>query len=214
MKVKKECEIVQDLLFSYNDGVLSNSSKELVEEHLKDCSECNEKLKEIKLDNKKENKKQEVDYLKKVNGKLKRRKRLMIISIILVAIIIIFNIAVFVNYSFMPKTMEIFLEDNISQEQKQNIESAIKSKYPDLNIKYNSSEDSLNKMKENLGDQAYMLNGYEGENNIFPQSYFIDSDEDTIKDIVSIVENMDGVKKISTQIEVNPYEYFVGSILF
>ena len=33
--MKKECDLVQDLLFSYNDGILSNTSKELVEKHLK-----------------------------------------------------------------------------------------------------------------------------------------------------------------------------------
>ena len=30
--MRNECDIVGDLLFSYNDGVLSNSSKELVDE--------------------------------------------------------------------------------------------------------------------------------------------------------------------------------------
>ena len=32
--MKKECEIVQDLLFGYNDETLRKSSKELVEKHL------------------------------------------------------------------------------------------------------------------------------------------------------------------------------------
>ena len=40
--MKNECDIVQDLLFSYNDGVLSETSKELVEEHLKKCDKCKE----------------------------------------------------------------------------------------------------------------------------------------------------------------------------
>ena len=33
--MKNECDVVRDLLFSYIDGVLSQTSKELVEEHLK-----------------------------------------------------------------------------------------------------------------------------------------------------------------------------------
>ena len=36
--MKNECDIVCDLLFSYNDGILSTASKELVEEHLKKCN--------------------------------------------------------------------------------------------------------------------------------------------------------------------------------
>ena len=32
--MKKECEIVQDLIFGYCDGTLNPASKELVEKHL------------------------------------------------------------------------------------------------------------------------------------------------------------------------------------
>lgn len=46
--MKNECDIVGDLLFSYNDGILSNTSKELVEEHLKKCEKCKKILEEIK----------------------------------------------------------------------------------------------------------------------------------------------------------------------
>ena len=38
--MKNECDIVKDLLFSYKDGVLSDTSKELVENHLKTCESC------------------------------------------------------------------------------------------------------------------------------------------------------------------------------
>ena len=50
--MKKECEIVQDLLFGYNDGVISKSSTELVENHLKECDICKNKLEEIQKDRK------------------------------------------------------------------------------------------------------------------------------------------------------------------
>ncbi len=48
--MKNECDLVKDLLFSYNDNILSNTSKELVEEHLKKCDECKKILEEIKQD--------------------------------------------------------------------------------------------------------------------------------------------------------------------
>ena len=87
--MKKECEIVQDLLFSYNDGVLSKSSIELVENHIKDCKLCQDKLKEIQLDNNKNNdEKKEVDYLKKVRKKLDKKTKIITISTILLVIII------------------------------------------------------------------------------------------------------------------------------
>ena len=45
--MKNECDIVKDLIFSYNDGVLSETSKNLVENHLKSCENCSNVLKEI-----------------------------------------------------------------------------------------------------------------------------------------------------------------------
>ena len=86
--MKKECDLVQDLLFSYNDGILSNTSKELVEKHLKNCDICLNKLKEIrneeiKLD---ESQDKQVDYLKKIRKKLNKRKIYFIISITLLVI--------------------------------------------------------------------------------------------------------------------------------
>lgn len=37
---KKECDIIKDLLPSYEDGICSEASKEWIEEHLKECEEC------------------------------------------------------------------------------------------------------------------------------------------------------------------------------
>ena len=58
--MRNECDIVEDLLFSYNDGVLSNSSKELVDEHLKKCEKCKRKLEEIIQENNEHNQKNQI----------------------------------------------------------------------------------------------------------------------------------------------------------
>ena len=46
----KECDIVQDLLFGYNDETLKEGSKEFVENHLKECEKCKKIYEEIKDD--------------------------------------------------------------------------------------------------------------------------------------------------------------------
>ena len=78
MKNKKECEIVQDLLVSYADGILNPESKKLVEEHIKDCENCQLELKHVQDDSEaKENKEQiELDYLKKIYKSLEKDDRL------------------------------------------------------------------------------------------------------------------------------------------
>lgn len=64
--MKNECDIVGDLLFSYNDGILSNTSKELVEEHLKKCDKCKKILEEIKKENDEKNQVKEIDFFKSI----------------------------------------------------------------------------------------------------------------------------------------------------
>ena len=94
MKNKKECEIVQDLLVNYADGILNPESKKIVEKHLSECEECRESLKLIQEDNKRKNNKEqiELDYLRKIRIKTKIKSILIALAIIgLIAIIIFLN---------------------------------------------------------------------------------------------------------------------------
>ena len=207
--MEKECEIVQDLLFSYNDGVLSKSSIELVENHLKVCNICKEKLEEIENDNKNkfDNDIKEVDYLKKVKVKLKRRKFLIITALSILSIIILFNIIVFINYKLTPSTLQIYLSDNISEENKYNIENTIKS-YENLHITYLSKEDKLEDTKNSLGKNENLLIGWEGDNP-FKNSFIIKADKNKIEKMSQSIEKMEGVDSIYSSVTNNPYEVFI-----
>lgn len=46
--MKKECEIIRDILPLYVDNACSASSREIVDEHLKECAECAGYLEEIR----------------------------------------------------------------------------------------------------------------------------------------------------------------------
>lgn len=48
--MKISCDIIRDLLPLYNDGVCSGESRTLVEEHLKDCSDCANELEKLRED--------------------------------------------------------------------------------------------------------------------------------------------------------------------
>lgn len=207
--MEKECEIVQDLLFSYNDGVLSKSSIELVENHLKVCNICKEKLEEIENDNKNkfDNDIKEVDYLKKVKVKLKRRKFLIITALSILSIIILFNIIVFINYKLTPSTLQIYLSDNISEENKYNIENTIKS-YENVHITYLSKEDKLEDTKNSLGKNENLLIGWEGDNP-FKNSFIIKADKNKIEEMSQSIEKMEGVDSIYSSVTNNPYEVFI-----
>ena len=108
--MKNECDIVKDLLFSYNDGVLSEASKNFVEKHLKTCESCNNVLKEIRQESGETEQKKEIDAFKGVRKKISKRNVIISVSVIIILIIIIFNVLVFVNYNKMITTMQIILQ--------------------------------------------------------------------------------------------------------
>lgn len=43
--MKISCEIIRDLLPLYHDGVCSNESRQMIEEHLSECKDCRAELK-------------------------------------------------------------------------------------------------------------------------------------------------------------------------
>ena len=205
--MKKECEIVQDLIFGYCDGTLNPASKELVEKHLVKCEECKKVYEEIKKDKKiDDDDKIEIDYLKRVNKKLKRKKIMIVISSICIVLLVVLHIIAFISYYHDQTTMEIFMKENISEEEIENIRNQIKNQAEDVKIKYVSPEEQLEKMKQRFKENQDLLAGYEGENNIFPPEFIIKtkSVQDREKIEKSLV-NVEGIQKIQSSSINNPY---------
>ncbi len=211
--MKKECEIVQDLIFGYCDGTLNPASRELVEKHLVKCEECKKVYKEIKKDKKNDDDdKIEIDYLKRVNKKLKRKKIMIVISSICIVLLVVLHIVAFICYYHDHTTIEIFMNKDISEDQMTNIQNQIKNQTENVEITYVSSEKQLEKMKQRFEDNQDLLAGYEGENNIFSPSFIIKTK--TIQDMEKIeesLETVEGIKKISST-SSNLYESLIMNI--
>lgn len=47
---KMSCNVINDLLPLYKDGLCSNESKQMIEEHIESCEECKKFLERIKID--------------------------------------------------------------------------------------------------------------------------------------------------------------------
>ena len=82
------CDIIQDLLPSYNDKILSKSSNKLIEKHLEKCNDCSLALKDMNknIDTeilKKQDEK--IDYLK---GYKKKKIKSILISILITFLVI------------------------------------------------------------------------------------------------------------------------------
>ena len=79
---KKDCKIIQDLLPSYSDRITSQETNNYIEDHLKNCVECRDTLKnmnkEIEL-NENIEQKEELKYLR---GFKNRRNIIVVLSIL------------------------------------------------------------------------------------------------------------------------------------
>ena len=210
--MKKECEIVQDLIFGYCDGTLNSASKELVEKHLVKCEECKRVYEEIKKDKKMDDDKIEIDYLKRVNKKLKRKKIMIVISSICIVLLVVLHIIAFICYYHDHTTIEIFMNKEISEEEIENIRNQIEKQSEDVEITYVSPEEQLEKMKERFKENQDLLAGYNAENNIFTPSFIIKTK--TIQDMEKIeesLETVEGIKKISST-SSNLYESLIMNV--
>lgn len=87
--MKNSCEVIKDLLPIYADGVCSKESAAMVEEHLSECEPCSSYLKEIKAteavaaQNATFTEAQQLDYLKFVKKKMRRRTILIAIAAVI-----------------------------------------------------------------------------------------------------------------------------------
>ena len=214
--MKNECDIVKDLLFSYNDGVLSETSNEFVEEHLKNCESCKKALEEIRQESKDIEQKKEIDAFKGVRKKLTKKNIIISISLIILLIIIIFNILVFKNYNEVASTMVVYLEEDITNEQLENIEEKITQNVENIEIAYVSKEQELEEVKTWLGENTNVLDVYNNsENNPLLANLEIKANTNKeIQEVVEAIQGMPGIRSISSYINWNPYELFMAEKFF
>lgn len=83
------CNIIKDLLPSYIDDLCSTESKQLVEEHFKECTDCKKLYEQASLEqlyckHTKANAPKEIDYFKAIRINVsKKNKTLLIVTGIL-----------------------------------------------------------------------------------------------------------------------------------
>ncbi len=211
--MSKECDIVKDLSVNYVDNNLRDNSKTFIEEHLEKCTECRKYVEEMTIDLQKDNsfkeKDEDINILKKINKKIKSKKILIIILSVLLGLIVLYSSLVFINYYIMSQNpnMEVFLEENISIDDKEKIEYKIKNT-KDIEYNFVSKEDALNKLKENFGENERFLNGFNNQNNPLPESYVITGSPESIEDLEISFGKMEGIKKVQCNLYQNPYTLF------
>lgn len=209
--MKKECEIVQDLLFCYHDGVASNGSKELVEKHLQTCDECRQVLEDMKKDKERQDYQEEIDYLEKINKKMKRKTITAIISLMILLVLVLGNIYILFSFYQEGYYITIILKDEISSEQLEDIKQLLVAKCGEDKINYSSKEQALNDVKEKFKDKKELIDTYSTDNP-FKETLTVKTKKREKKEVLQLLENLDGISNVSTNTIENPYLWFISNI--
>lgn len=195
--MKKECDIVQDLLFGYADKTLKEGSKEFVEEHLKTCKNCNGVLKEL-MENENKDEKVEIEGLKKVKKSLKAKKIIITLMAIIVAIFIFYSIFVCYEYTNNMKKIEIYFKEDVTTEQMNLVKEMIYKIDENAEIEYSSEGDNFNELMENMDeDTRYLLDGYE-DSKIFSKSFSVNLKSYKRDKLKEELDECEYVKSINT----------------
>ena len=118
---------------------------------------------------------------------------LMILGIVLVLILSINNVVNDTKLKF--DEIEVFLEDQISSEQMTMIEDTAKDVPGVVSVIYRSKEQALELMKEDWGEDAYLLEDL--ETNPLPNSYIIKVEDIELADnLVNSIKTLDGVEEV------------------
>ena len=116
---------------------------------------------------------------------------------------VFFTIGENVNYIMenveSAQGMQVFIENDATEEQIDKLESKIKSIYGVSTAEFVSKQQALDQMKSELGDNQDLLEAYEGENNIFPASYVVKlTDLKLSEQVKDEILKLDNVKKITS----------------
>ena len=129
---------------------------------------------------------------------------IMCATMIIIGVFLILeqNINHFVKEVEAAQGMQVFIKNGTTQEQIQEIGEKIREIDGVSTAEFKSKEDALNTMKEGFGDKQDLLDGFEGENNIFPDSYIVTLTDLTkngqVQDEIWKLEN---IKKITNKDE-------------
>ena len=114
------------------------------------------------------------------------------------------NINHFVDEVESEQGIQVFVKNEANQEQIDELGNKIRAIDGVSTVEFVSKDEALEQMKERFGERQDLLEGYEGENNIFTASYVVTlTDLTKSSDVQAQIETYsDVVKKINSKDEV------------
>lgn len=152
------CEVIKDLLPLYADGICSNESKKLVEEHLKKCEGCKRQFSNMKTDISSpkiiENEKDKVKALNKFAKNYNTKKiRTFVLGVLICAVVCLVGIVGYNYYYVTP--VEVLPSESFTVKDSKRLVNGfilVEFEYKDL---YKNTE-----VKTEIEDGNYVIKAY------------------------------------------------------
>ena len=142
-----------------------------------------------------------------IRNVFKNKKSAMISLITMICAMFLFGVffAIGENINYIleqvqrSQGMEVFILNEATEEQIEELGNKIKALDGVNTVKFKTKEQALESMKESMKEYKDLLEGYEGENNIFPASYVVTLTDLTLSEQVEdSIGVMEGVKRITS----------------
>jgi len=118
---------------------------------------------------------------------------LVILGIFLILILSLNNVVMDTREKF--DEVQVFLEDEITASQIEEIENRVKESDKVISVIFKSKDQALEEMKKSWGDEGYLLNGL--ETNPLPHTLIIKlKDIEYADSVAKSIENMEGIEEI------------------
>ena len=112
------------------------------------------------------------------------------------------NINHFVDEVESEQGIQVFVKNEATQEQIDELGNKIRAIDGVSTVEFVSKDEALEQMKERFGERQDLLEGYEGENNIFTASYVVTlTDLTKSSDVQAQIETYSDVVNVQAQIE-------------
>ena len=142
-----------------------------------------------------------------VRNVFKNKKSAMISLVTMICAMFLFGVffAIGENINYIleqvqrSQGMEVFILNEATEEQVEELGNKIKALDGVNTVKFKTKEQALESMKESMKEYKDLLEGYEGENNIFPASYVVTLTDLTLsEEVEGKIATMESVKRITS----------------
>ncbi|MGN0621692.1 MAG: zf-HC2 domain-containing protein [Porcipelethomonas sp.] len=179
------CKVIEDMLPLYTDGVLSDESIELIEEHIKSCGSCMHQLEELRKNIVIPLEKDET-VLKKIRRKFLKKKIIISLSSVAVALAAAAGILLFCTFHEIPLEYEE-VKDHIIIENCGNGNYRMYLENLNTACLYGTSVNEVENKEKNCLDQDFII-GF--SQNVW-QKYFGIGKNKISKDLIMVLYDVE-----------------------